>query len=460
MQLNFVSHISELSQHFKELLLRIKTKICWPDLVGVLSLLIYLFVCINAILTVKTGITTYDSTQMLGMARDEITMSTSANPFYILYLRVVMGLFGEAGIIYVHYLAGAITGLMLVWVFGRKNILSWSGFWVLSMPSYALFNLMVWKDVLFLYLVCISVALIIKSDRDTLKNKVSIRNLYVIITFLLALVCLIRMNGNAVALILIVSFLINKKNIKNKLSSLVLALVLAAGVNSFIKNHYEVIETKGRTTKDLAVRMIGNDYLYYKFCLVNEDVAGLLDKRNKIYRGLPSYCENSYTLDVARSSLSKQEQKVIFNDGLELFLQKPYIWFKVKYEELYQYLSMMGAYVFPANVPKLSFKKYFWLLVVVTFSPAWIFILFLYVIGRTALIKYNVIVNDVEHRDILIPVSIFSLLFCFSLTIPFMTNDSRYFLPAVFISLFVFIIMLGKDLSLKLPVIKSAFKRI
>lgn len=457
-------------QFCKEKASRISSSLCWQDLIGVLSIIIYAVVSIDAIFAVQTGITTHDSNQMLGMARGERILSTNDNPFFVLYLKLVLEVFGEQGIIYMHYLVGAITSLTLVWVFGRKNILSWSGFWLLSMPGYVFFNMMVWKDVLFLYLATLSIALIIKSDRDILNS----RNLYIVITILLTAVCLVRLNGYVVASIIVVSFLVNKKNIKYKILSLIFMFMLAVGTTSVVESVFQVIQSKGKTTKDLAVRMVENDYLYYMFCIAHEDVAGLKDQRNKVYTGLPSYCKNSYVLDAARGTLSDVERNKIYDASLELFLKRPVLWLSVKYKELFQYHDIRSAYVFPTDVSRLKFfnedsKHYMrtmlWspqhagLITRIIFSPTWIFVLLLYVVGREILIKFGARKEDDLQRSILVPVSLISIVFYFSLTIPFMTNDTRYFLPAIFISMYIFATTLGKDLMLLLPMVKSAYRK-
>lgn len=453
----------EITQSSKNLFNGIKSNLSWRDLIGFFSLSLYLLAGVFAISTVENGFFSYDSTLMVEMARGNVPISESLSASYILLLRFIITNFSESAIVYMNLFAAVSAGLTLVWVFGRKHIFSWSGVWILLMPSYIVFNLMVWKDVLFLYVVIITVALIIKLDRDKLNHK----NYFLIATIFLTSICLIRLNGPMTALLIILSFLTNGKNLRIKLISLLLSIVFAVGVNSLIVNNYQT-EKSALTTKSVVIRMVENDYLFYKLCVSGEGITGAPLKGDKVFQGLPSYCNSSFVLDVVKASLSSDVRESVFTESVSLFGGKPYLWAYVKYKQSSQYLYMRGAFIFPAFVMRLDFlngtefkeknifnkmlsgwmNNNFHIVISYIFSPFWIVIFALYVVVRGIYFKFILVEKDAMQRNILVPVSLFVALYYLSLTIPSMANDTRYFLPAVFLSLFVLIFSAYGDIKL------------
>ena len=437
-------------------LLFLNKELKWQHVLAVCSVIFYIAVSLYAVMNAKIGLYSPDSILMTEMARGDRVIGASRNPSYILFLRFTIETFGLGSIVYFHLLLGATTSFVLAWVIGKDNLLSWSGFWILSLPSYLVFNLMVWKDVTFLYLIVLAVALIIKSDKDKFS-----KNYCLIIVLLLTAICLTRLNGGLVVIILIMSFLLNKKHIRIKLILLAVSLFLALGINSFVKRFYH-IEKSNLTTSSLVKRVIENDYLYYMLCVKNEKIDGMADNKNKIFSGLPSYCDSSFTLDVAKNSLPIEYKNAIVDKSVKLFSSKPHLWLYIKYKQTSQYLFMKSAYIFPAYVMRLNFIKsiktkdtvsykrivrFFLASVVLSFIPAWIILFVLYVAVRGVYFKVNTLAADSMQRDVLLPVSIFVFLYYLSLSIPSMTNDVRYFLPAVYISIFFSIVFVSKDLE-------------
>lgn len=460
---SYASRVSVLAQSYYSHFQKKIHPLDWRDLLGVLSLIAYLLISVLAVINIKDDLQSYDSTLMLKMAKGEEEISSTLGPPYILFLRFMINTLGESGIIYLHYFAAAIAGLLLVYVFGRKHLLSWSGLWILSTPSYLILNQMIWRDVLFLYLISIAVALLIKADRD----KLNVRNIFVVITALLTATCLIRLNGITVSCLMIGAFCINKTNIRAKLIALSLTLALAVSTNAFINKHYQVVQSK-ITTKYMIARMVENDYLYYALCVSSESMTDLPIKDGKIYAGLLGYCDNSYHIDTVKRLLPIVEQESLYNRSISFFSHKPYLWLLVKYKQADQYLNMNGAFVFPASVMRLDFlntpefkeksthhealagwmNRNFSSILQFTFQPFWIALFVLYIALRAIFFKFVLAKNNAEQNNILLPAALFSALYYMSLALPSMTNDTRYFLPATFLSSFMLLNTVFADLRL------------
>ncbi|MFH2135439.1 MAG: hypothetical protein ABII81_09740 [Pseudomonadota bacterium] len=436
------------------LIQRIASRLGWRDVIGIASLVVYLLIAIVAITSVEVGFQSRDSVLMLEMARGERTISASMSAAYILFLRFVIAAWGEGSLIYIHFLSSVVAALMLVYALGRKHLISWIGLWILSLPSYAIFNLMVWKDVLFFHAIIILIAMIITSDRD----KLNIRNSYSIIAGLLTVICLIRLNGMAVAFMTIAAFSINRINIQFKLTALTLAVVLSLFINHYIGNHYQV-EKSALTTTSVGIRMIEDDYLFYALCVSKESLITPPERGSQIFSGLPRYCDNSYSIDVVKHSLSEAEKKALFDESLSLFTKRPYLWLLVKYKQSNQYLNLKGAFIFPAFVVRLDFlnrpefkgrsafheaianwmNRNFSKITHYTFQPLWIAIFALYITIRGLSLRFVNKECELAQYSILEPVALFAILYYMSLAIPTMPNDTRYFLPATFISLVMLI---------------------
>jgi hypothetical protein len=460
--------IGELTRSCRELF----RSLAWRDFVGIFSLLAYLLISILILTNIKDDLQGYDSTMMLKMARGEEDISSTLGPPYILFLRFMINTFGDSALFYLHYFVAAITGLVLVSIFGRRHLFSWSGLWILAAPSYLILNQMIWRDVPFLYLISIAVALIIKADRD----KTNIRNTFAVITALLTAICLVRLNGLTVAGLMIGAFCINKTNIRAKLISLGVALALALSTNTFINNHYPVVQSQ-ITTKYMLTRMVENDYLYYVFCVSHEGLSAGPDSNTKISVELNQACYNSYDIDAVKRSLTGISHEEIFQRSTTLFSQKPSLWLLVKYKQANQYLNMDGAFVFPSSVIRLDFlnapefkeksayheaiaiwmNHSFSTITHFTFQPLWIVIFALYIAIRGTYLKFILSAQNATQSNILMPSAIFGILFYMSLAFPSMANDTRYFLPATFLSLFMLLNVAFSDLrSLAAQVIAKA----
>lgn len=462
---SYASRILERAYSCRSLLREIKNNLGWRDLIGILSLIIYSLVNILAISSLENGFQSYDSTLMIAMARGEETIGASMSAPFVLFLRATINMFGVEGLVYLHFLAGAITALLLASIFGRKYILSWSGFWILSMPSYVLFNQMIWKDVLFVYLICIAIALIIKADR----KESNARNYYLLITLLLTAICLTRLNGMAVASIIIVALCINKINIRAKLATLAASLLFSSMINLFIESHYQV-EKSALTTKSAAIRMIENDYMYYILCVSDQGLTGLPLKGRVTLNNAGAfieYCGNSYYFSTIKPLLPVAEQEDFFNKSIAFFSQNPRLWFLVKYKQADQYLNMNGAFIFPSFVMRLDFanepafkgksayhetltgwmNRNFYSILQFTFQPFWIAIFVLYIALRTIFFKFVLAKKNTEQNNILLPIALFAALYYMSLAVPSMTNDTRYFLPATFLCSFMLLNMTFADIG-------------
>jgi hypothetical protein len=455
MPVSYVSRLFERAYLYINWLQEIKYNLSWRDAIGILSLITYSLVSILAISSIVDGFQSYDSTLMIEMAQGKETIAASMSAPFVLFLRATIYMFGVEGLVYLHYLAGAITALLLVSIFGRKHILSWSGFWILSMPSYVIFNQMIWKDVLFLYLICIVIALIIKADR----KGANVRDFYLFIAPLLATICLTRLNGMAVAGVIIAAFCVTRININAKLAALTLALVVASLINSFIESHYQV-EKSALTTKSAAIRMVENDYMYYILCVSGQGLTGLPLKGQINMNNMGAfieYCENSYYFSTIKPLLPIREQAAFFNTSITFFGQNPHLWLLVKYKQADQYLNMDGAFIFPSFVMRLDFindpefkgksayhesltgwmNRNFSSILRFTFQPFWIAIFVLYIAIRAMYFKFVLAKNNAEQNNILLPVALFAALYYMSLAVPSMTNDTRYFLPATFLCSFM-----------------------
>jgi hypothetical protein len=443
---------------------KLQNKLGWRDAVGAISLIIYSLVSFLAITNIPDGFQSYDSTLMIDMAQGKEIIAASMSAPFVLFLRATINMFGIEGLVYLHYLAGAIAALLLVSIFGRQHILSWSGFWILSMPSYVLFNQMIWKDVLFLYLICIVIALIIKSDR----KGANVRNYYLLFAPLLTTICLTRLNGMAVAGVIIVAFCVTKINIRAKLAALMLAIVFASLINWSIENHYQV-EKSALTTKSAAIRMVENDYMYYILCVSGQGLTGLPIKGQITLNNAGAfigYCENSYYFNTIKPLLPVTEQEAFFNKSITFLSQNPHLWLLVKYKQADQYLNMNGAFVLPSFVMRLDFvnepafkgksiyhealtgwmNRNFSPILQFTFQPFWIAIFVLYIALRAIFFKFFLTKNNSEQNKFLLPVAVFVSLYYLSLAIPSMTNDTRYFLPATFLSSFMLLNIIFADI--------------
>lgn len=429
-----------------------KNHLGWRDFIGIASILGYFLISILAITSVEGGFQSQDSVLMIEMAQGERTISGSMGAPFVLFLRFLLSGFGLESLIYLHWLAGAITGLLLVTIFGRRHILSWSGIWLLSLPSYTLFNQMIWKDVLFMYLICIVIVLVIIADR----HKGSLSKYYLPIAILLTAICLTRLNGTAVACMIIAAFCVNRINILPKLAALGGALVLTSSINLVIANNYQ-LDKSPLTTKNIAIRMIEDDYLYYAFCISEERLITPPGKGSEVYEGLPQYCGNSYTIDMIKRVLPDIAPDELYSKGLRLFSHHPHLWLFVKFKQADQYLNMKGAFIFPAFVKRLDFlnraefkdtdiyhsaitewmNRNFWAITQYTFQPLWIAVFALYVAIRSAYFKFVLSEQNATQSNVLVPIATFSALLYMSLAFPSMTNDARYFLPATFLCSFL-----------------------
>jgi hypothetical protein len=99
-----------------------------------------------------------------------------------------------------------------------------------------------------------------------------------------------------------------------------------------------------------------------------------------------------------------------------------------------------------------KFKK----ICIFVLSPIWIWIFAVYVVFRIYLLRTKLIPDDKIQSGILNPIALFSVVFYFSLSIIYITNDTRYFLPATFVSIYMFIVVFSNDIKYLLSSNKEA----
>lgn len=419
-----------------------------------------------------SGIYSQDSKRMMKMAVDGSGINGNSGIVFGLFLRSVVDLVGENGLLYFNIAAGFIASYMLSTLFDKRSVINLLAFWIMLTPAFIVFNFMIWTDVLFVYAICISIVLLVKAEKA--EGDKRLLSIMAIASIFLLLVTHIRLNGSITVMILMLSFMVTGKNIKYKLSTLIVVLVLSSLITTYVKSNNEVSKTT-YTIGNFLKRMVENDYMYHMFCIKKAVPADIKLKNNQPLKINHRFCNNSFFFDKVKNQIHPRHSEKLYARGIKTFTSNPFNWLKIKLNQSLPYITMERAYIFPLEIMRVNYiddngKGVNWFykilsgidahkfkkICIFVLSPIWIWIFAVYVVFRIYLLRTKLIPDDKIQSGILNPIALFSVVFYFSLSIIYITNDTRYFLPATFVSIYMFIVVFSNDIKYLLSSNKEA----